>query len=91
MELQRFVKIAALAVVVLVVGALFFREISELFMLKNENKKIEKNIEELRKQNEEYRREIEAVKNDKKYLEKILREDLGMIKEREKIFRFNEE
>ena len=69
----------------------FVNEISKVYFLKNENRKIEKRIEDLKTENEAYREEIKAIKEDRKYLEKILREELGMIKEREKIFRFKEE
>ncbi len=91
MSPRRFIKIAIAATIILFISVLFFHEISELSLLKNENRKIEKEIQELKRQNEAYRWEIDAVKNDREYLEKILRKDFGMIKDREKIFRFNEE
>ena len=70
---------------------MFFNEISKVYFLKNENKRIEKKIEGLEARNSAYREEIKAMKQDKRYIEKILREELGMIKEKEKIFRFKEE
>ena len=70
---------------------MFFNEISKVYFLKNENKRVEKRIEDINAQNDSYRQEIKSIEQDQKYLEKILREELGMIKDKEKIFRFKEE
>lgn len=67
---------------------IFMKEISYLNHLKAENSKIEKRIERLQAQNSEYRENIDAIKNDPEYIENVLRRDLGMIKEGEKIFKF---
>ncbi len=91
MGYSRLARLAAYLAVALVAVFAFVNEISKVYFLKSENRKIEKRIEDLRTENEAYRKEIKAIKEDKKYLEKILREELGMIKEREKIFRFKEE
>jgi cell division protein FtsB len=40
--------------------------------------------------NAELRQRIELINNDKTYMEKIIREELGMIKSGEKIYRFKE-
>lgn len=79
------------SVIAVVVALMFFNEISKVYFLKNENKRIEKRIEGLEAQNSAYREEIKALKQDERYIEKILREELGMIKDKEKIFRFKEE
>jgi len=79
------------SVIAVAVALMFFNEISKVYFLKNENKRIEKRIEDLEAQNRAYREEIKALKQDERYIEKILREDLGMIKDKEKIFRFKEE
>ena len=91
MAYARLLRLAAYLAVALVVVFAFVNEISKVYFLKSENRKIEKRIEDLRAENEAYKKEIKAIREDKKYLEKILREELGMIKEREKIFRFKEE
>ena len=91
MAYARLARLVAYLAVALVVVFAFVNEISKVYFLKNENRKIEKRIEDLKTENEAYREEIKAIKEDRKYLEKILREELGMIKEREKIFRFKEE
>ncbi len=91
MRPQRFIKLAVYSVIAVAVALMFFNEISKVYFLKNENKRIEKRIENLEAQNRAYREEIKALKQDERYIEKILREELGMIKDKEKIFRFKEE
>ena len=91
MKPQKFIRLAVYSVIAVVVALMFFNEISKVYFLKNENERIEKRIEDLEVQNRAYREEIKALKQDERYIEKILREDLGMIKEKEKIFRFKEE
>lgn len=90
MRPERFIRLAAYSVIAVVVALMFFNEISKVYFLKNENKRIEKRIEDLEAQNRAYREEIKALKQDERYIEKILREELGMIKDKEKIFRFKE-
>ncbi len=91
MRPQRFIRLAVYSVIALAVALMFFNEISKVYFLKNENKRIEKRIGDLEEQNSAYREEIKALKQDERYIEKILREELGMIKDKEKIFRFKEE
>ena len=91
MKPERFIRLAVYSVIAVVVALVFFNEISKVYFLKNENKRIEKRIEDLEAQNKAYRDEIKAIKQDERYIEKILREELGMIKEKEKIFRFKKE
>ena len=91
MKPGKFIRLAVYSVIAVVVALVFFNEISKVYFLKNENKRIEKRIENLEAQNKAYRDEIKALKQDERYLEKILREELGMIKDKEKIFRFKEE
>ncbi|NIP29921.1 MAG: cell division protein FtsB [Candidatus Dadabacteria bacterium] len=71
-------------------GFLFSRESSKLHFLKKENKKIEESIKELEAENEDYNIQINAIKNDKKFIEKVLRKELGMIKEGEKVYKFED-
>ena len=91
MRPQRFIRLAVYSVIAVAVALMFFNEISKVYFLKNENRRIEKRIEGLEAQNRAYKEEIKALKQDERYIEKILREELGMIKEKEKIFRFKEE
>ncbi len=91
MKPEKFIRLAVYSVIAVAVALMFFNEISKVYFLKNENKRIEKRIEGLEAQNRAYREEIKALKQDERYIEKILREELGMIKDKEKIFRFKEE
>ena len=91
MRPEKFIRLAVYSVIAVAVALMFFNEISKVYFLKNENKRIEKRIEDLEAQNRAYREEIKALKQDERYIEKILREELGMIKDKEKIFRFKEE
>jgi cell division protein FtsB len=78
-----------LAVALLVVYA-FTRELSHVNTLHQENERIKRKIKELEIANKELREKIEIIKKDKLYIEKIAREELGMIKQGEKIYRFKE-
>ncbi len=55
------------------------------------NKKVEllkNNISKLKKENEKLNTEVYALKNDSSYIEKIAREDLGLVKPGEVVFEF---
>jgi cell division protein FtsL len=84
--------IRSILIVILTLGVvyLFAREISEVRFLRGENKKIEKKIEQLEIANKELEVKIKTIRNDKRYIEKIAREELGMIKEGDKVYRFAE-
>ncbi|HEX3036930.1 MAG TPA: septum formation initiator family protein [Thermodesulfobacteriota bacterium] len=77
-------------ITILVVIYLFAREVSHVYALYQENEKIKSNIEELKSKNEELKEKIQLLKNDNLYIEKMAREELGMIKQSEKIYRFEE-
>jgi cell division protein FtsB len=69
---------------------LFAREISQVYALHEENDKVILEGKELEMANNELRKKIELIKTDKIYMEKVIREELGMIKTGEKIYRFKE-
>lgn len=69
---------------------LFAREISHVYALHKENDKVKLEGKELEMANNELRKKIELIKTDKVFMEKIIREELGMIKTGEKIYRFKE-
>lgn len=91
MTFARFLRLAIYLVVVAGVIFAFVNEMSKVSLLKNENSMIEKRIKSLQSENEAYREEIKSLTEDRKYIEKVIREELGMIKDGEKIFRFKEE
>ena len=67
---------------------LFIKEISKLETLRYENEKIVIQSNILEKENEQLKLKIEALKKDSEYIEVIARQELGMIKEGEKIIKF---
>ena len=69
---------------------LFAREISHVYALHQENEKVKLEGRQLEMANEELRKRIELMKTDRGYMEKVIREELGMIKTGEKIYRFEE-
>ncbi len=69
---------------------LFAREISQVYALQKENDKVKLEGKELEMANDDLRKRTELIKTDKVYMEKVLREELGMIKTGEKIYRFKE-
>ncbi len=69
---------------------MFAREISQVYALHRENDKVKLEGKELEMDNNELRMKIDLIKTDKVYMEKIIREELGMIKTGEKIYRFKE-
>lgn len=85
---KRIIRALVVLVLIVIFSFLFSKESSELYFLKNENAKIEKKIEELESQNSAYVHKIKELKENEKYMEKVLREELGMIKEGEKIYKF---
>lgn len=89
MERLIFRIILILAVVSFLVY-MFAREISQVYALHRENDKVKLEGKELEMDNNELKMKIELIKTDKVYMEKIIREELGMIKTGEKIYRFKE-
>ena len=51
---------------------------------------LKNNISKLKKENEKLNTEVYALKNDSSYIEKIAREDLGLVKPGEVVFEFVE-
>lgn len=47
-----------------------------------------KNVDDLRAENERLRREVEALKSDRRYLESIARKDFGLVRKNEVIYQF---
>lgn len=88
---RKIIRAFVILAVIVFLSFLFSKESSELYFLKNENAKIEKKIEELRAENSEYQEEIKDLRENEEYMEKVLREELGMIKEGEKIYKFEEQ
>jgi len=84
------IRIVVILAVVSLLVYLFAREISHVYALHQENEKVKMEGRELEMVNAELRQRIELINNDRTYMEKIIREELGMIKSGEKIYRFKE-
>jgi len=89
LERHIFRVILILAVVSFLVY-LFAREISQVYALHKENDKVKLEGKELEMANNDLKKRIELIKTDKVFMEKVIREELGMIKTGEKIYRFKE-
>ena len=68
----------------------FAKEFSEYHALYIENERIKSKTGELNNANDDLHKKIECLKNDKLYIEKVVREQLGMIKQGEKVYKFEE-
>ena len=69
---------------------MFSKEFIKLYSLYQENEEIKKSIEDLQKENQDLKKRISILTSDTSYLQKIAREELGMIKQSEKIFKFQQ-
>ncbi len=86
--MKRFLRATLLIVLAALVTYLYIDGIEGLYRLYLENEKTKAKIEEIAYKNQQLESEIDALKNDKLYIEKVAREELGMIKKGEKIYRF---
>jgi cell division protein FtsL len=69
---------------------IFTKEITKVYSLYMENIEIKKRIVELKKENEKLQKQITVLNTEIPIIEKIAREELGMIKNSEKIYKFQE-
>ncbi|MEM7008712.1 MAG: septum formation initiator family protein [Thermodesulfobacteriota bacterium] len=89
--MQRTLIRVLLAVVIISLFVyLFAREITQVYALHQENEKVKLEAQKLEKANQELTRKIELIQIDDTYKEKVIRQELGMIKKGEKVYRFKE-
>ena len=69
---------------------IFTKEIVKVYSLYRENNEIKSRIVKLKKENEDLRKQITVLNTEIPIIEKIAREELGMIKNSEKIYKFEE-
>ncbi|MDD2582616.1 MAG: septum formation initiator family protein [Desulfuromonadaceae bacterium] len=67
------------------------RGLLRIFELKQDKKKIEERLAENIADNEKLKREIVALKSDRRYLESISRKDFGLVRSNEIIYQFPQE
>ena len=79
-----------LALVAVILGFAFFGDRGILHMLKLTNQKaaLEDTLDALKVQNETLRIEIASLRNDRRYIEKVARTELGMVRDDELVFQF---
>ncbi len=81
-----------LALVALILGFALFGDRGILHMLKLSSQKAElaDKVSKFEAQNEQLRIEISALKNDRKYIERVARTELGMVRDDELVFQFQD-
>ncbi len=64
------------------------RGLLRIYHLTQEKKQIEERVTALQAENEQLKKEIEALKTDRRYLESIARKDFGLVRKNEIIYQF---
>ena len=65
------------------------RGLLRIYHLNKDQQELQKKADTLRTENENLRREIEALKTNRRYLESIARKDFGLVRPNEIIYRFS--
>jgi len=81
-----------LALVALILGFALFGDRGILHMLKLSGQKtvLSQKLADFETQNEELRVEIAALRGDRRYIERIARTELGMVRDDELVFQFTD-
>ncbi len=64
------------------------RGLLRIFELRQDKARIENRLGEIRNENENLKREIVALKTDRRYIESIARKDFGLVRANEVIYQF---
>ncbi len=64
------------------------RGLLRISRLNQEKEEIQKRAAEIRAENDLLKREIEALKTDRRYLESLARKDFGLVRKNEVIYQF---
>lgn len=85
--------IGALILLTVTAGATIFGEngLIHIYYLFQEKNSLEESLREQRQKNARLKEEVRRLKEDRIYLEMIARQELGLVKERELIYRFEKE
>jgi cell division protein FtsB len=88
----RWIKLILLAVMAAAVVAAIFGDkgLMHLYDLRRQRDEIHRENQRLEQQNREMQREVELLLHDLRYLDRIAREELGLIGPNEIIFRFSQ-
>lgn len=82
---------AIVTVVILALGWLYFPVLTRYRNLKTEEEGIEAKIQDLDQKIEKLRVEKKLLETDPKYLEKVVRDELGLVKPGEVVYKFVED
>jgi len=77
-------------IIVSLVIYIFTKELSKIYSLREENERTKRRIEDVNIENERLEKQITILSNETKFIKKIARDELGMIKQSEKIYKFQE-
>jgi len=64
------------------------RGLLRIYHLNKEKQEVQRRLETLKGENLKLVREVDALKNDRRYLESIARRDFGMVRKNEVIYQF---
>ena len=64
------------------------RGLLRIHHLRQEHCETQQKLEALKAENDRLKREIEALRNDRRYLESIARKDFGLVRQNEVIYQF---
>jgi cell division protein FtsB len=64
------------------------RGLLRIYHLSREKQEVQRRLEAIKGENMKLVREVDALKNDKRYLESIARRDFGMVRKNEVIYQF---
>jgi len=88
---RHFYTIILLIAVVIFLAAVYLPSYTRYQELKREDEKIAQTMQDLQAENEQLREEARLLQTDVKYLEKVLREELGLVKPGEVVYKFVKE
>ena len=83
-------KLGTIAMVVLAVGLAVFgvKESVRAWQMRRDMRAVEREVETLRAKQAELTRTVERLRNDPLYIEKLAREEMGMVREGETVLKF---
>ncbi|AJE03073.1 FtsB family cell division protein [Geobacter pickeringii] len=64
------------------------RGLLRIYHLSREREQIQERFGEIKAENDKFKREIEALKTDRRYLESIARKDFGLVRPNEMVYQF---
>jgi cell division protein FtsB len=64
------------------------RGLLRIYHLDREKEEISRRVSLVKTENDQLKREIEALKSDRRYLESIARKDFGLVRKNEVIYKF---